>query len=101
VQSFPVASIPLCSHPGMRKTAPVSIPSRTSRGIHGHRWTTDADEDFSTARIARYFSLVEEMDGGEAVVVITKAGLRQPGDEEFFAELAEAVDTRAKVLLIS
>jgi len=59
------------------------------------------NEDFSTARIERYLSLAEEMDGGEAVVVITKADLRQPGDEEFFAELAEAVGNRAKILTIS
>ena len=59
------------------------------------------NENFSTARIDRYLTLAEEMDGGEAVVVVTKADLRQDGDEEFFAELEETVAGRAKILTIS
>jgi len=59
------------------------------------------NENFSTARIDRYLTLAEEMDGGEAVVVVTKADLRQEGDEEFFAELEETVAGRAKILTIS
>lgn len=59
------------------------------------------NEDFSTARIERYLSLAEEMEGGEAVVVLTKMDLRQEGDEEFFAELEKAVQGRAKILYIS
>ena len=59
------------------------------------------NEDFSTARIDRYLTLAEEMEGGEAVVVLTKLDLKQEGDEEFFAELEEAVAGRAKILHIS
>ena len=59
------------------------------------------NENFSTARIDRYLTLAEDMDGGEAVVVMTKADLRQEGDEEFFAELEETVAGRAKILTIS
>ena len=59
------------------------------------------NENFSTARIDRYLTLAEDMDGGEAVVVVTKADLRQEGDEEFFAELEETVAGRAKILTIS
>ena len=59
------------------------------------------NENFSTARIDRYLTLAEEMDGGEAVVVVTKADLRQDGDDEFFAELEETVAGRAKILTIS
>lgn len=59
------------------------------------------NEDFSTPRIERYLTLAEEMDGGEAVVVLTKMDLRQEGDEEFFAELEETVAGRAKILYIS
>ncbi len=59
------------------------------------------NEDFSTARIERYLTLAEEMEGGEAVVVLTKLDLWQQGDEEFVAELVEAIDGRAKLLQIS
>ena len=59
------------------------------------------NENFSTARIDRYLTLAEDMEGGEAVVVVTKADLRQDGDEEFFQELEETVAGRAKILTIS
>lgn len=59
------------------------------------------NENFSTARIARYLTLAEDMGGGEAVVVVTKVDLRQPGDEAFFDELRETVGGRAKILEIS
>ena len=59
------------------------------------------NENFSTARIDRYLTLAEDMDGGEAVVVVTKADLRQEGDEVFFDELEETVAGRAKILTIS
>ena len=41
------------------------------------------NEDFSTARIDRYLALAEDIGGGEAVVVLTKADLWRDGDEEF------------------
>lgn len=59
------------------------------------------NEDFSTARIDRYLTLAEDMEGGEAVVVVTKMDLREEGDEEFFAELEETVAGRARILYIS
>lgn len=59
------------------------------------------NENFSTPRIERYLTLAQEMDGGEAVVILTKMDLRQEGDEEFFAELEETVAGRAKILYIS
>ena len=59
------------------------------------------NENFSTARIERYLTLAEDMDGGEAVVVLTKMDLWQDGDEEFIEELEEAIDGRAKLLRIS
>ena len=59
------------------------------------------NEDFSTARIARYLALAEEMDGGEAVVVVTKVDLRQDGDAAFLDALRETVGGRARILEIS
>ena len=59
------------------------------------------NEDFSTARIDRYLALAEDMGEAEAVVVVTKADLRQEGDEEFLDELRETVAGRAKVIEIS
>ncbi len=59
------------------------------------------NEDFSTARIDRYLTLAADMDGGEAVVVVTKADLRQDGDEALFAELEDTVAGRARILTIS
>ena len=59
------------------------------------------NENFSTARIERYLTLAEDMDGGEAVVVLTKMDLWQDGDEEFIEELEETIDGRAKLLKIS
>ena len=59
------------------------------------------NEDFSTARIDRYLTLAEDMGDAEAVVVVTKADLRQDGDEEFINDLAETVDARAKIISIS
>ena len=53
------------------------------------------NEDFSTARIDRYLALAEDMGEAEAVVVVTKADLRQEGDEEFLDELRETVAGRA------
>lgn len=59
------------------------------------------NEDFSTARIDRYLTLAEDMEGGEAVVVVTKMDLMEEGDEEFLEELEETVGERAKILRIS
>ena len=59
------------------------------------------NENFSTARIARYLSLAEDMGGGEAVVVLTKCDLWQDGDEEFVDELVEEIGGRAPLLRIS
>ena len=59
------------------------------------------NENFSTARIERYLTLAEDMEGGEAVVVLTKMDLWQDGDEEFVDELVETIDGRARLLKIS
>ena len=59
------------------------------------------NETFSTARIERYLTLAEDMEGGEAVVVLTKMDLWQDGDEEFVDELVETIDGRARLLKIS
>lgn len=59
------------------------------------------NEDFSTARIARYLALAEDMGRGEAVVAVTKVDLRQEGDAAFFDALRETVDGRAPILEIS
>ena len=59
------------------------------------------NEDFSTARIARYLALAEDMGGGEAVVVVTKADLRAEGDAAFLDDLRATVGGRAPVLEIS
>ena len=59
------------------------------------------NEDFSTARVDRYLTLAEDMGAAEAVVVVTKADLREPGDEELLAELDGTVAGRARILLVS
>jgi len=59
------------------------------------------NEDFSTARIERYLTLAEDMDGGEAVVVLTKMDLWRDGDGEFVDELVAAIGGRAPLLRIS
>lgn len=59
------------------------------------------NEDFSTARIARYLALARDMGGGEAVVVLTKRDLWQDGDEEYVAELVGEIGGRAALLEIS
>ena len=59
------------------------------------------NENFSTARIARYLDLASDMGAAEAVVVVTKMDLREDGDEEFLAELDETVAGRAAVIHIS
>ena len=59
------------------------------------------NENFSTARIRRYLDLAADMGRAEAVVVVTKADLRQPGDEEFLDALREEVDGAAPILEIS
>ena len=59
------------------------------------------NEDFSTARIDRYLTLAEDIGEAEVVVVLTKVDLREPGDEEYIADLVETIDGRAKLLEIS
>ena len=59
------------------------------------------NEDFSVPRIRRYLELAADMGRAEAVVVVTKADLRQPGDEAYLADLAAATDGVARVLMIS
>lgn len=59
------------------------------------------NEDFSTARIRRYLELASDMGEAEAVVVVTKADLRQPGDEAHLAALRETVGAAARVIEIS
>jgi ribosome biogenesis GTPase len=59
------------------------------------------NEDFSTARIARYLDLAQERGAADLVVVVTKMDLREDGDEAFLDELAETVDGRARILTIS
>ena len=59
------------------------------------------NENFSTARIERYLTLAEDMEGGEAVVVLTKMDLWQDGDEAFVNALVETIAGRAKLLKIS
>lgn len=48
------------------------------------------NEDFSTARIARYLDLAADRGDAEVVVVLTKVDLWQDGDEEFLAALEES-----------
>lgn len=59
------------------------------------------NENFSTARIERYLTLAEDMEGGEAVVALTKMDLWQDGDEAFVGELEETIAGRAALLKIS
>ena len=59
------------------------------------------NENFSTARIDRYLTLAEDRGGGDVCVVVTKIDLREKGDEEFLADLAETVAGRAEILHIS
>ena len=59
------------------------------------------NENFSTARIDRYLDLASDIGEAEAVVVVTKMDLREPGDEEFLDELKDTVDGRARILHIS
>jgi len=59
------------------------------------------NENFSTARIERFLALAEDMGEAQAVVVVTKADLRQEGDEEFLNELREVVGEAAPVIEIS
>ena len=59
------------------------------------------NENFSTARIDRYLELAADMGEAEAVVVVTKVDLREPGDGEFLDDLRETVAGRAHILEIS
>ncbi len=59
------------------------------------------NENFSTARIERFLALAEDMGEAEAVVVLTKVDLREPGDEEFIDELVSTIDGRARLIEIS
>lgn len=59
------------------------------------------NEDFSTARIARYLDLAADRGDAEVVVVLTKVDLWQDGDEEFLAALEETVAGRAPLLRLS
>ena len=59
------------------------------------------NENFSTARMARYLDLAEDRGGGEVAVVVTKADLREPGDEAYLEALAGTVGGRARILCIS
>ena len=59
------------------------------------------NENFSTARIDRYLDLAADIGAAEAVVVVTKVDLREPGDEDFLDDLRDTVDGRAKILEIS
>ena len=59
------------------------------------------NENFSTARVDRYLTLAEDRDGGDVSVVVTKMDLRQPGDEDYLADLEETVAGRARLLHIS
>lgn len=59
------------------------------------------NEDFSTARIARYLDLAADRGDAEVVVVLTKVDLWQDGDEEFLAELEETIAGRAPLLRLS
>lgn len=62
---------------------------------------TSLNEDFSVARVARYLDLAADMGEAEAVVAVTKADLRRPGDEKRLAELEEAVAGRARTIVFS
>ena len=59
------------------------------------------NENFSVARIERYLELAEDMGEAEAIVVVTKMDLTEPGDEAYLRELGEVVDGRARILRIS
>lgn len=59
------------------------------------------NEDFSTARIARYLDLAADRGEAEVVVVLTKVDLWQGGDEAFVAELEETIAGRAPLLRLS
>ena len=59
------------------------------------------NENFSVARIERYLELAEDMGEAEAIVVVTKMDLTEPGDEAYLQELEEVVDGRARILRIS
>lgn len=59
------------------------------------------NEDFSTARIARYLDLAEDLGEAEVVIVLTKTDLREPGDEEYIDLLRETVADRARLIMIS
>lgn len=59
------------------------------------------NEDFSTARIARYLDLAADRGEAEVVVVLTKVDLWQDGDEAFVAELEETIAGRAPLLRLS
>ena len=59
------------------------------------------NENFSFARIERYLELAEDMGEAEAIVVVTKMDLTEPGDEAYLRELEEVVDGRARILRIS
>ena len=59
------------------------------------------NENFSVARIERYLELAEDMGEAEAIVVVTKMDLTEPGDEADLRELEEVVDGRARILRIS
>ncbi len=59
------------------------------------------NENFSSARIARFLDLAEDVGDAEVVVVVSKVDLWQDGDEELFDDLSETVAGRAKILRLS
>lgn len=59
------------------------------------------NENFSTARVARFLDLAADCGRAEVVVAVTKVDLFLPGDEERFADLAEQVASRAPILRLS
>ncbi len=59
------------------------------------------NENFSTARVDRFLALAADCGEAEVVVVVTKADLREAGDEAFLDALDETIAGRARRLLIS
>ena len=59
------------------------------------------NENFSTARVARYLDLAADCGDAEVVVLLTKMDLREPGDETFLQALDEEVAGRTRILHVS
>ncbi len=59
------------------------------------------NENFSTARVDRFLTLAADCGEAEVVVVVTKADLREAGDEAFLDALDETIAGRARRLLVS